>query len=152
MSQPLDARAAELLKLLVERYIHDGQPVGSRTLSRMASLGLSSATIRNVMADLDELGFVASPHTSAGRIPTTRGYRYFVDALLSPERLSDEENALIADELLPGNRSEADLVEAASNLLSEMRSEEHTSELQSLIRISYAVFCLQNKTIHRCSD
>src|SRR3546814_9758032 len=72
------------------------------------------------MADLDELGFVASPHTSAGRIPTTRGYRYFVDALLSPERLSDEENALIADELLPGNRSEADLVEAASNLLSEM--------------------------------
>lgn len=120
MSQPLDARAAELLKLLVERYIHDGQPVGSRTLSRMASLGLSSATIRNVMADLDELGFVASPHTSAGRIPTTRGYRYFVDALLSPERLSDEENELIAEELLPGNRSEADLVQAASNLLSEM--------------------------------
>src|SRR3546814_16400139 len=64
MSQPLDARAAELLKLLVERYIHDGQPVGSRTLSRMTSLGMSSATIRNVMAYLAELGFVASPYSS----------------------------------------------------------------------------------------
>lgn len=120
MSLPLDARAAELLKLLVERYIHDGQPVGSRTLSRMANLGLSPATIRNVMADLDELGFVASPHTSAGRIPTTRGYRYFVDALLAPEPLSSEERELIADELLPGDRSQADLVQAASTLLSEM--------------------------------
>ncbi|WP_020648704.1 heat-inducible transcriptional repressor HrcA [Solimonas variicoloris] len=120
MSKALDDRAAELLKLLVERYIRDGQPVGSRTLSRMAGLALSPATIRNVMADLDELGFVASPHTSAGRIPTTRGYRYFVDALLSPESLSANEKELIASELLPRDRSPADLVQAASNLLSEM--------------------------------
>ena len=82
----LEPRAAELLKLLVERYIHDGQPVGSRTLSRARGLELSPATIRNIMADLDELGLVSSPHTSAGRVPTTRGYRYFVDALLAPER------------------------------------------------------------------
>lgn len=120
MSQALDPRAAELLKLLVERYIHDGQPVGSRTLSRMFNPGLSAATIRNVMADLDDLGFVASPHTSAGRVPTTRGYRYFVDALLSPEPLSSSEQDLIAEELLPGDRSAADLVQAASNLLSQM--------------------------------
>ena len=72
MANPLDPRAAELLKLLVERYIHDGQPVGSRTLSRAGSLSLSPATIRNVMADLDELGLVVSPHTSAGRVPTSR--------------------------------------------------------------------------------
>ncbi|HEY0975614.1 MAG TPA: heat-inducible transcriptional repressor HrcA [Solimonas sp.] len=120
MSHSLDPRAAELLKLLVERYIHDGQPVGSRTLSRMVPLGLSAATIRNVMADLDELGFVASPHTSAGRVPTTRGYRYFVDALLAPESLDGEQQARLADELLPGHRSPADLALAASNLLSQL--------------------------------
>jgi len=125
MSQPpdkgaLDPRAAELLKLLVERYIHDGQPVGSRTLSRMAGLGLSPATIRNVMADLDEMGFVASPHTSAGRIPTTRGYRYFVDTLLAPESLSDAEQEQIVEDLVPGDRSVPDMVQAASNLLSRM--------------------------------
>ncbi|HEY1076107.1 MAG TPA: heat-inducible transcriptional repressor HrcA [Fontimonas sp.] len=116
----LDPRAAELLKLLVERYIHDGQPVGSRTLSRMAGLGLSPATIRNVMADLDEMGFVASPHTSAGRIPTTRGYRYFVDSLLAPEALSDAEQEQIVADLVPGDRSVPDMVQAASNLLSRM--------------------------------
>ena len=120
MSIPLDPRAAELLKMLVERYIHDGQPVGSRTLSRMASLGLSPATIRNVMADLDDLGFVASPHTSAGRVPTTRGYRYFVDSLLAPESLSDETQASLADELLPRNRGSEELVHQASNLLSSL--------------------------------
>lgn len=120
MSIPLDPRAAELLKMLVERYIHDGQPVGSRTLSRMASLGLSPATIRNVMADLDELGFVASPHTSAGRVPTTRGYRYFVDSLLAPEALSKEAQASLADELLPRDRGSDELVHLASNLLSSL--------------------------------
>ena len=120
MSQPLEPRAAELLKLLVERYIHDGQPVGSRTLSRMASLGVSSATIRNVMADLDELGFVASPHTSAGRVPTTRGYRYFVDSLLAPEQLSSDVYSSLAEELRPHDRSPDALVQAASSLLSSM--------------------------------
>lgn len=120
MSNPLDPRAAELLKLLVERYIHDGQPVGSRTLSRMASLGVSSATIRNVMADLDDLGFVASPHTSAGRIPTSRGYRYFVDSLLAPESLPQDIYASLADELLPRDRAPENLVQAASTLLSSV--------------------------------
>jgi len=79
----MDDRARSLLKTLVERYIADGQPVGSRTLSRASGLELSPATIRNVMADLEELGLIASPHTSAGRIPTARGYRLFVDTMLT---------------------------------------------------------------------
>ena len=79
----MDDRARTLLKTLVERYIVDGQPVGSRTLSKASGLELSPATIRNVMADLEELGLIASPHTSAGRIPTARGYRLFVDTMLT---------------------------------------------------------------------
>src|SRR5260370_17073166 len=79
----LNERAQLLLKALIENYIRDGQPVGSRTLSRDSGLSLSSATIRNVMADLEDLGFVASPHTSAGRVPTDNGYRFFVDTLLN---------------------------------------------------------------------
>jgi heat-inducible transcriptional repressor len=84
----LDDRARTLLKTLVERYIADGTPVGSRTLSRTSGLDLSPATIRNVMADLEELGLIASPHTSAGRIPTARGYRLFVDTMLTARSLS----------------------------------------------------------------
>ena len=79
----LDKRAQILLKTLVENYINDGQPVGSRTLSERSGLDLSPATIRNAMADLESMGFIASPHTSAGRIPTQRGYRFFVDTLLT---------------------------------------------------------------------
>lgn len=82
----LDDRARLLLKTLVERYIAEGQPVGSRTLSRVPGLELSPATIRNVMADLEEHGLIASPHTSAGRIPTARGYRLFVDTMLTANR------------------------------------------------------------------
>jgi heat-inducible transcriptional repressor len=79
----MDERARTLLKTLVERYIADGQPVGSRTLSRASGLELSPATIRNVMADLEDLGLIASPHTSAGRVPTARGYRLFVDTMMT---------------------------------------------------------------------
>ena len=78
----LDERSKLLLKSLVERYIADGQPVGSRTLSKANGLDLSPATIRNVMSDLEELGLVTSPHTSSGRVPTSKGYRLFVDTML----------------------------------------------------------------------
>ncbi|MDD3608800.1 MAG: heat-inducible transcriptional repressor HrcA [Halothiobacillaceae bacterium] len=78
----LNERAQQLLKVLVERYINDGVPVGSRTLSRALTTPLSPATIRNVMADLEELGLICAPHTSAGRVPTELGYRFFVDQLL----------------------------------------------------------------------
>jgi heat-inducible transcriptional repressor len=81
----MDERARLLLKTLVERYIADGQPVGSRTLSKASGLELSPATIRNVMSDLEELGLIASPHTSAGRVPTARGYRLFVDTMLTAQ-------------------------------------------------------------------
>lgn len=86
MAGMLDDRSKLLLKTLVERYIADGEPVGSRTLSRAAGLELSPATVRNVMSDLEELGLIASPHTSAGRIPTARGYRLFVDTMLTVRR------------------------------------------------------------------
>ena len=92
----LDDRAKLLLKALVERYIADGQPVGSRTLSKASGLELSPATIRNVMADLEDLGLIVSPHTSAGRVPTARGYRLFVDTMLTVQR-----NQLVAPELAP---------------------------------------------------
>jgi heat-inducible transcriptional repressor len=98
----LDPRAQTLLKTLIERYIVEGQPVGSRTLSKYSGLELSPATIRNVMADLEEMGFIASPHTSAGRIPTPRGYRLFVDTLLTvqpidPRHFSELKGALFPD-------------------------------------------------------
>jgi heat-inducible transcriptional repressor len=85
----LDPRAQTLLKALVERYIADGQPVGSRALSQISGLDLSPATIRHVMADLEQMGFVTSPHTSAGRVPTPRGYRVFVDTLLTVQTLDE---------------------------------------------------------------
>jgi heat-inducible transcriptional repressor len=85
MTAMLDDRSKLLMKALVERYIADGQPVGSRTLSRASGLELSPATIRNVMSDLEDLGLIASPHTSAGRIPTARGYRLFVDTMLTAQ-------------------------------------------------------------------
>ncbi len=93
MKTMLDDRAKYLLKALVERYIADGQPVGSRTLSRASGLELSAATIRNVMADLEELGLIVSPHTSAGRVPTARGYRLFVDTMMTARPLSLDELA-----------------------------------------------------------
>ena len=94
----LDDRAKLLLKALVERYIADGQPVGSRTLSRASGLELSPATIRNVMADLEELGLIASPHTSAGRIPTARGYRLFVDTMLTVQPGQFAAHSLVPDQ------------------------------------------------------
>ncbi|HET8693276.1 MAG TPA: heat-inducible transcriptional repressor HrcA, partial [Aquabacterium sp.] len=98
----LDDRAKILLKALVERYIADGQPVGSRTLSRASGLELSAATIRNVMADLEEMGLIVSPHTSAGRVPTARGYRLFVDTMLTARQLTLEDlDAQTREQLLP---------------------------------------------------
>jgi heat-inducible transcriptional repressor len=94
----LDDRAKLLLKALVERYIAEGQPVGSRTLSRASGLELSPATIRNVMSDLEDMGLIASPHTSAGRIPTARGYRLFVDTMLTVQRDGLATPSLAADQ------------------------------------------------------
>jgi heat-inducible transcriptional repressor len=107
-----------LLKTLIERYIEDGEPVGSRTLSRYSNLDLSPATIRNVMSDLEEMGFIASPHTSAGRIPTPQGYRFFVDTLLVVKELASRELHQLEDQLHPDNPQR--VIHAASQLLSEL--------------------------------
>ena len=114
----LSDRAQNLLKILVERYIADGEPVGSRALSRASNLDLSPATIRNVMADLEEMGFVASPHTSSGRVPTPKGYRLFVDTLLTVRPLEDVERQQLARQLLPDDPHR--VVTAASQMLSDL--------------------------------
>src|ERR671927_365666 len=114
----LDNRAQTLLKALVERYIADGQPVGSRALSKISGLDLSPATIRNIMSDLEEMGFVASPHTSAGRVPTPRGYRFFVDTLLKLRPLDREEISQLEDQLRLQNTQK--LVISASQVLSDL--------------------------------
>jgi len=114
----LDKRSLVLLKTLVERYISEGQPVGSRTLSKYSGLDLSPATIRNVMADLEEMGFIVSPHTSAGRIPTPRGYRLFVDSLLTVRPLPNQAVQALETQL---DISEPQrLITSASRLLSDL--------------------------------
>ena len=115
----LNERAQFLFKALVERYIRDGQPVGSRTLSRDSALNLSPATVRNVMADLEEVGLLRSPHTSAGRVPTDQGYRFFVDTLLRVEPLEGAQVAMLKEQLDPVQNRGA-LMESASSLLSDI--------------------------------
>jgi heat-inducible transcriptional repressor len=114
----LDDRAKLLLKTLVERYIADGQPVGSRTLSRASGLELSPATIRNVMSDLEELGLIASPHTSAGRVPTARGYRLFVDTMLTVQREQMASPEFAPHQLVPDQPQK--VISSAANLLSSL--------------------------------
>lgn len=114
----LNERAQILLKTLVERYISDGQPVGSRALQQFSGLDVSSATIRNVMADLESIGLVSSPHTSAGRIPTGMAYRLFIDTMLVTRPLDSARMQRMENQLQPDNPSR--LIAQASNLLSEL--------------------------------
>ena len=109
----LDDRARLLLKTLVERYIADGNPVGSRALTQASGLDLSPATIRNVMADLEGLGLIASPHTSAGRIPTAKGYRLFVDTMLTVEQ-----DQLVSAEIAPEQPQK--VIASAASVLSDL--------------------------------
>jgi len=115
---PLDSRSRILLKTLIERYIADGQPVGSRALSRSSGLELSPATVRNVMSDLEEMGYISSPHTSAGRIPTARGYRFFVDTLLTVLPMESVQVQELKGQLLPDQPQR--LMNSASHLLSNL--------------------------------
>ncbi len=114
----LNDRAQILLKTLVERYISDGHPVGSRALQQFSGLDVSSATIRNVMADLEEMGLISSPHTSAGRVPTALGYRLFIDTLMVVQPLDTVSVQHLRYQLQPDNPSR--LMTQASNLLSEL--------------------------------
>ncbi|MDP2693447.1 MAG: heat-inducible transcriptional repressor HrcA [Gallionella sp.] len=114
----LNERAQILLKTLVERYISDGQPVGSRALQQYSGLEISSATIRNVMADLEDIGLISSPHTSAGRIPTGMAYRLFIDTMLVTKPLDSARVQRMENQLQPDNPSR--LIAQASNILSEL--------------------------------
>jgi heat-inducible transcriptional repressor len=116
----MDERAKSLLKTLIERYIADGQPVGSRTLSKASGLELSPATIRNVMADLEDLGLIVSPHTSAGRIPTARGYRLFVDTMLTAQPLQGLEVPVEPTALQPDQPQR--VIAHAAQMLSSLSS------------------------------
>jgi len=114
----LDSRSRILLKTLIERYIADGQPIGSRALSRSSGLELSPATVRNVMSDLEEMGYISSPHTSAGRIPTAKGYRFFVDALLTVLPMESVQVQELKGQLQPDQPQR--LMNSASHLLSNL--------------------------------
>ncbi|WP_101049702.1 heat-inducible transcriptional repressor HrcA [Macromonas nakdongensis] len=160
----LDDRSKLLLKTLVERYIADGQPVGSRTLSRAAGLDLSPATIRNVMSDLEELGLIASPHTSAGRIPTARGYRLFVDTMLTVRR--DQlatPSSLVADRPLQVINQAAHMLSSLSQFVGVVMAPKRSSvfrhiEFLSLSDRRVLVILVspdgevQNRVIHTQSD
>jgi heat-inducible transcriptional repressor len=119
ISQVLNERSLQLLKALVERYISDGQPVGSRALAKDAKINLSPATIRNVMSDLEDMGLLHSPHTSAGRVPTVSGYRLFVDTLLTVKPLESQDFSRLHQCLIEPDGSR-DLINVASRLLSDL--------------------------------
>ena len=138
----LDERSKLLLKALVERYIEDGQPVGSRTLSRASGLDLSAATIRNVMADLEALGLIASPHTSAGRIPTAKGYRLFVDTMLTANREQLSPPQLIPDQPQKVIVNAAQLLSSLSQFVGVVMAPRRTSVFRHIefLRLSEGRF------------
>ena len=159
----LDDRAKLLLKALVERYIDDGQPVGSRTLSRASGLELSPATIRNVMADLEELGLIASPHTSAGRIPTAKGYRLFVDTMLTVHREQFTSHALAPEQPQKVIANAAHLLSSLSQFVGVVMAPRRTSVFRHIefLRLSERRFLViivspdgdvQNRVIFAESD
>ncbi len=115
----LDPRAREVLREIVMQHIASGEPIGSRTLSKSGKFQLSPASLRNVMADLEELGFLAQPHTSAGRIPTDRGYRFFIDHLMKSRALTPREREVIDEEVAVGDQID-DVLHHASSLLSKL--------------------------------
>lgn len=159
----LDDRAKLLLKALIERYIAEGQPVGSRTLSRASGLELSPATIRNVMSDLEELGLVASPHTSAGRIPTARGYRLFVDTMLTANREDFSATALAPDQPQKVIASAAQLLSNLSHFVGVVVAPRRSSVFRHIefLRLSERRFLViivspdgdvQNRVVHTPAD
>ena len=121
-SELINERAQLLLKTLIERYIRDGQPVGSRRLQEESGLPVSAATVRNVMSDLERLGFITAPHTSAGRIPTALGYRLFVDSLVTMKPLDQQAISNLQKELNP-DKSSQELAQSASQILSSITSQ-----------------------------
>jgi len=159
----LDDRAKLLLKTLIERYIAEGQPVGSRTLSRASGLELSPATIRNVMSDLEELGLVVSPHTSAGRVPTARGYRLFVDTMLTAKRDDFATPSLPADQPQKVIAQAAHMLSSLSQFVGVVVAPRRSSVFRHIefLRLSERRFLViivspdgdvQNRVVHTAAD
>ena len=122
MSEELNERSRKILEAIIEDYIDSAEPVGSRAVSRRHSMALSPATVRNVMADLEEMGYIASPHTSAGRVPTEKGYRFYVDSLLQVRQLSSQERQRLDDRYRFGGLRSEDLLREAGKVLSAISS------------------------------
>jgi len=126
LTSPPNERAQQLLRVLIQRYIEDGQPVGSRTLSKDSGLALSPATIRNVMSDLEDMGLVSAPHTSAGRVPTPQGYRLFVDTLVRYRQPKEGDIEMLRSQIQRGtdntSSDASSLMSSVSNILSEFTS------------------------------
>ncbi|MGE5551684.1 MAG: heat-inducible transcriptional repressor HrcA [Bacteroidota bacterium] len=120
MAKAMDERKRRILKVITDDYIASAEPVGSRTIARKYNLGLSPATIRNEMADLEEEGYLEQPHTSAGRIPSDRGYRYYVDALMEHRRLRPDETAAIRHELAARERALSSIIHNAAHVLAQL--------------------------------
>src|SRR3989338_4499156 len=138
----MSLRRDKIFEHIVESYIDTAEPVGSRTLSKRCKLGLSPASIRNVMADLEEQGYLKQPHTSAGRVPTDRGYRYWVDALMRPEELKEQEKELIQGELGKVRSIEA-LAERICKILSEITGNAVIVYIKNLKRVTFLNFLLE---------
>lgn len=118
MKSQLNQRQCEVLDMIVRRYVETAEPVGSRYISR--KLDLSSATIRNVMADLEDAGFIMQPHTSAGRAPTDKGYRYYIESLMHLKNVKPDLQRTVKNQYVAPARSVEDVLERASNMLSNV--------------------------------
>jgi heat-inducible transcriptional repressor len=137
MAEPLTDRSRTILEAIIEEHIATAQPVGSRVITRKKGINLSPASVRNVMADLEDLGFLVSPHTSAGRIPTEKGYRYYIDALLRIDRLNRQQKQEIAQHYRNRGLQMAELLREASRSLSSLA---HYTGLVMVPRIKSTVF------------
>ena len=135
-------RRDKIFDIIVRSYIQTAEPVGSRTISKRHPVGLSPASIRNVMADLEEQGLITQPHTSAGRIPTDKGYRYYVDRLMEPEKVTDKEKNWIHSELAKAKTVEA-LAERVSKVISELTESMALLYIKSLKRVSFLTYLLE---------
>lgn len=142
MRQDANDRNNVIFDLIVRSYIDTAEPVGSRSISRHSDIGLSSASVRNVMADLEEMGFLKQPHTSAGRVPTDRGYRYWVDTLMEPEELNEKEKQLIQNELLKVRTIEG-LAERICKIISELTGNAVIVYIKNLKRVSFLNYLLE---------
>ena len=143
MRRDANQRNNIIFDLIVRSYIETAEPVGSRTVSRCSDIGLSAASIRNVMADLEEEGYLKQPHTSAGRVPTDRGYRYWVDSLMRPEELDEKEKGLIQSELQKV-RTIGALAERICRVISELTGNAVVVYIKNLKRVSFLNYLLED--------